>query len=116
MGEATEKQPSKRGILEGAPIGNANAAKSRRLLGDTLKRELAQHPERAVSIARKLLDCAEAGEPWAQSLVFERVDGKMPQAIVGDDDEPALKFSRVLRTIVDPQLPAPDANPEPTDR
>lgn len=97
----------------GAPLGNTNGAKRNRLLGDALKRELAQNPADVVKIARKTIDAAIAGEPWAQALIYERVDGKMPQAIVGDDDEPALKFARVIRTIVDPAKA--DASAQSTD-
>lgn len=96
-----------------APLGNTNGAKRNRLLGDALKRKLAQNPERLDKIVEKTLTAAEAGEEWAQRLVYERVDGKMPQAIVGDDDEPAVKFARVLRTIVDPKRD--NANAQPTD-
>ncbi len=70
----------------GAQPGNTNAAKKNRLLTSALVRELTQHPERATRIVNKLLDSAEAGEPWAQQLVFERVDGKVAQALTGGDD------------------------------
>lgn len=96
-----------------APLGNANATKSRRMLGDALKRLLTQSPEKVEAVAQKTIDAAIAGEPWAQALIYERVDGKMPQAIVGDDDEPAVKFSRVIRQIIDPAKSATDAQPEP---
>lgn len=86
----------------GAPLGNTNGTKRNRLIGDALKRELAQNPQDAVDIAKKAIGLAKEGVPWAVEFVTERVDGKMPQAIVGDDDEPAVKISRVLRTIVDP--------------
>lgn len=102
---------SSRGVEgEGAPVGNTNGTKRNRLLGDALKRELAQHPERVTKIVEKTIICAEIGEEWAQRLIYERVDGKMPQAIVGDDDEPAVKFARVIRTIIDPKADA-DAQP-----
>lgn len=94
----------------GAPLGNSNGTKRNRMLGDALKRELTQKPEDLLAIVRKTIDCAKLGEPWAQAMVYERADGKMPQAIVGDDDHPAVKFARVLRTIVDPKR---DENSEP---
>jgi hypothetical protein len=71
----------------GAPVGNQNGAKQKRLLTDTLKRELTQRPEDVLAIANKLIEAAKAGEPWAQSLIHDRVDGKAPQPIVGGDDE-----------------------------
>lgn len=97
----------------GAPLGNTNGAKRNRALGDALKRELTQNPDDLLAIVRKTIECAKKGEPWAQDLVYERVDGKMPQALVGDDDEPGLKFSRVVRQIIDP---ANNAGTQPTDR
>jgi hypothetical protein len=82
--------------MAGAPAGNRNGVKKNRLLTDTLKRELTQNPEDALLIARKLIECAKAGESWAQSLIHERVDGKVPQAIVGDDEEaPIRTVSRI---------------------
>ena len=71
----------------GAPEGNQNARKRNRMLTDALKRELTQKPEDALAVARKLIERAKEGDSWAQSLIFERVDGKVAQAIVGDDEE-----------------------------
>lgn len=75
----------------GAPTGNANAAKQKRLLTDALKRELTQRPNDVLAIANKLIESAMAGEPWAMSLIHDRVDGKAPQPIVGDDDSPPVR-------------------------
>jgi hypothetical protein len=61
-----------------------------RLLSDTLKRELTQKPEDVLAIVLKLIEDAKNGEHAAHTLLFERVDGKVPQAIVGDDDEAAI--------------------------
>ena len=76
--------------MAGAPVGNTNGAKQKRLLSDCLKRELTQKPEDILAIARKLIESAKEGQPWAMNLLHERVDGKVPQALVGDDDEPAI--------------------------
>lgn len=100
----------------GAPLGNTNGAKRNRLIGEALKRQLVQTPEDAEIIARKAIALAKEGVQWATEFVAERVDGKMPQAIVGDDDEPAVRFSRVVRQIVDPQKQAGSADPQPSDR
>lgn len=100
----------------GAPVGNTNGAKRFRLLTDSLKRQLTQNPEKVEAIAKMLIEDATSAVPEirhpARTLLFERVDGKVPQAIVGDDDEPSVKFSRVLRTIVDPKV---DANAQSSD-
>lgn len=84
-----------------APAGNQNAARKNRMLTDALKRELTQNPEDVRAIARKLIESAKAGESWAQSLIHDRVDGKVPQPVVGDDDEPAISMvARIERAIV----------------
>lgn len=75
----------------GAPVGNRNAAKKTRLLTDALKRELIQNPEDALAVTRKLIEAAKAGESWAQVLIHDRCDGKVPQPLVGDDEEPPIR-------------------------
>lgn len=83
----------------GAPIGNSNAAKKNRLLTDALKRELTQNPQEVTAIARKLIERAIEGDSWAQSLIYERCDGKVPQALTGDDDEPPLTFKAMVELV-----------------
>lgn len=104
----------------GAQPGNDNASKRHRLLTSALKRQLTQNPAKVEAIAKQLIEDAthidaDIRHP-ARTLLFERVDGKVPQAIVGDDDEPAVKFSRVIRHIVDPKNPATSADAVSTDR
>jgi hypothetical protein len=78
--------------MAGAPAGNRNGTKQKRLLSDCLKRELTQRPGDILAIANKLIESAKAGEPWAMALIHDRVDGKAPQPVVGgDDDDPAVK-------------------------
>jgi len=72
--------------MAGAPLGNTNGAKAKRMLADTLKRELTQNPNDVLAIARKLIESAKAGESWAMQLIHDRVDGKLPQPLVGGDD------------------------------
>jgi hypothetical protein len=78
----------------GAPTGNTNGAKQKRLLTDALKRELTQRPEDVLAIANKLIESAKNGDPWAMSLIHDRVDGKAPQPIVGgDEDDSPIRHS-----------------------
>lgn len=72
--------------MAGAPVGNTNGAKQKRMLADCLKRELTQRPDDVLAIANKLIESAKAGEAWAMALIHERVDGKLPQPVVGSDD------------------------------
>lgn len=80
---------------KGAPYGNQRAAKKNRILTDCLIRNLVQNPNHVDMIARKLIQCAMDGEPWAMQLVHERVDGKVPQALIGENDEPLQLNYRV---------------------
>ena len=91
----------------GAPIGNTNGTKKHRILSDSLKRELTQNPEDVLAITRKLIEAAKAGEPWAQSLVHDRSDGKVPTPIVGgDEDDAPIKVQGVV-TLVRPKEEKP---------
>lgn len=87
--------------MAGAPKGNQNAAKRNRLLTDALRRELVQTPEDALAIVRKTIEAAKAGEQWAQNLAYERLDGKVPQAIVGDDDEAPIRIEEIAVRAID---------------
>lgn len=88
---------------EGGQPGNQNARKRNRLLTDTLRRELTQKPEDALAIVLKLIEDAKAGDSAARALLFDRVDGKVPQPVVGDDDEAPLKtLTEILIRAVDP--------------
>jgi hypothetical protein len=71
----------------GAPVGNNNGAKQKRLLTDALKRELTQRPDDVLAIANKLIERAKEGDSWAMALIHDRVDGKAPQPLVGGDEE-----------------------------
>ncbi len=85
--------------MAGAPLGNTNGAKKNRMLTDALKRELTQNPDEVRKIARKVIDSAIDGQPWAQQLIHDRVDGKVPQPLVGDEDEPPMMLKGFLELI-----------------
>lgn len=85
-----------------APLGNRNGAKKQRLLADCLKRELTQKPEDILAIAHKVIASAKEGEPWAMQLIHDRVDGKVPQPVVGDNEEDPISFNEILIRAVDP--------------
>lgn len=54
-------------------------------------------------IAERLVAEAMAGESWAVQQVADRLEGKPAQAIIGgDDDDPAIRFEKIVRTIVEP--------------
>jgi hypothetical protein len=90
-----------------APEGNQNARKRNRMLSDALKRELTQRPEDVLAIALKLIEDAKAGDSAARSLLFERVDGKVPQPLVGDDEHDAISLKEILiRSVTANDRPA----------
>lgn len=51
-----------------------------KLLTDALRMEVTIEPRKARRIARKLLQMAEEGDIRAAQLIFERLEGKAPQA------------------------------------
>lgn len=85
----------------GAPAGNTNARKAKRMMADCLKRELIQNPEDMLTIVRKTIEDAKQGDAQARTLVFERVDGKLPQPIVGDDDEDPISIKELVIRAID---------------
>jgi hypothetical protein len=64
-------------------------------------------------VARRLVEAALEGDIQAIKEINDRVDGKVPQTIAGDPDNPFV-IERVIREIVDPTqktnpLTLPDA-------
>ena len=58
-------------------------------------------------IADKLVEAAMNGDVQAIKEVGDRLDGKPAQAIVGDDDAPAIQLiAEIKRTIHDPKAQA----------
>ena len=72
---------------------------------DALRMEIAEAGEdrkRLRVVARALLAKAEAGDVAAIKEVADRLDGKVAQAIIGgDDDEPAIKITRIELVAAD---------------
>lgn len=86
----------------GGQPGNQNARKKHRPITDALKRELAQKPEDILIIAQKLIEDAKTGDSAARALLFDRVDGKVPQPIVGDNDEDPVNVRTGVIDLVRP--------------
>jgi hypothetical protein len=95
--------------MAGAPEGNQNAVKSKRLFNSALKRALTQGPDRVEKIVERLIGLAEQGEAWAVKELIDRVDGKAPQPVTGgDEDDNPLKIEKIERVIV--RAIAPDSD------
>ena len=88
----------------GAPIGNQNGKKGK-LFYNQLRKALVQEDSRKLrTIADRLVDAAEQGEPWAIKEVIDRVDGKAVQAteISGVDGE-AIELKQIEFIIKRPE-------------
>ena len=87
--------------------GNANSGRRQeKPFRDALRMEIAEaggRPQALREIALKLIDEAMNGESWAVKEFADRIDGKVPQAVVGDDEsDPIRMVARVVREIVRP--------------
>jgi hypothetical protein len=83
----------------GAPVGNANASKSR-LFYDALRKNLVQNPERVQTVVENLISAAEANEMWAIKELIDRVDGKAIQANTLENADGSPLLSGIQVTFV----------------
>lgn len=77
--------------------GNANSGRRQeKPFRDALRMELAalkdDDPKALRAIARTLLETAASGDLQAIKEVADRTDGKVPQAVVGDDDHDPVRM------------------------
>lgn len=88
--------------------GNPGGRPKEKPFADALRMELAAAGEdrKALrSIARRLIAKADEGDMQAIKEVADRLDGKVPQAVIGgSDDDPPL-VHRIERVIVRPENP-----------
>ena len=54
-------------------------------------------------IAKALIAKAADGDVQAIREIADRLDGKVPQAVVGDEEHPAIRLEEIRRVIVDPR-------------
>jgi hypothetical protein len=88
-----------------APLGNQNARKAKDW-EKALRRVLAQYESEKVPKGEALAKIAEAcviqamaGDKDARAEVANRIDGKVPQAIVGDDEEAPLRVATRIELV-----------------
>jgi hypothetical protein len=88
-----------------APLGNQNARKAKDW-EKALRRVLAQYESEKVPRGEALSKIAEAcvvqamaGDKDARAEIANRIDGKVPQAIVGDDDEAPLRVATKIELV-----------------
>lgn len=94
--------------MAGAPLGNTNGKKQKRLIGDCIKRELVQRPEEILSIVNKAIEQAKQGDAVARAWLAERCDGKVPQPVTGgdEDDNPIRILGRIELVDLDGSGPS----------
>lgn len=85
----------------GAQPGNQNATKRTRIISDAIRRKLVQDPARAARIAESILVGAENGDLGCFKELLDRVEGKAPQPIVGDDDSDPISIKELVIRAID---------------
>jgi hypothetical protein len=94
--------------------GNANSGrKQEKPFRDALRLELAaaeQNQRGLRLIAKRLIEAAEEGKMDAVKEIADRIDGKVPQSIAGDDENPIEFVHKIIREIVRPNDNASNPN------
>lgn len=84
--------------------GNENSGRRQeKPFRDALRMELAAAGDDHKALRRvaaALLEKAFAGEVKAIKELADRIDGKVPQAIVGDDDEAAISVVATIKRVI----------------
>jgi proline racemase len=83
----------------GNPGGKPRSHPADRVLTDALRIEVMSEPRKARRIARKLLQMAEDGDIRAATLIFERLEGKAPNAPEEIAEAPVTIEERVGRIL-----------------
>lgn len=66
-----------------------------------IKRREQDDPQALEKLADKLLAKVEEGDVPAIKEFGDRIDGKVPQAIIGDDDEAPIRVTRIELVAAD---------------
>jgi len=98
--------------MAGRPLGAEN--KNKRFKA-ALTRYADADPKRLDDLAEKLWAQAMSGDVPAMKEIADRLDGKVPQAIVGDEEHGPIKVEQIQRVIVDPRNTDSTGVPAPTE-
>jgi len=72
-----------------APLGNKNSTLDKRLFAQTIRRIAVQNDGKALrEVGEALFVAARGGDVQAAKEIGDRLDGKVPQGIVGPDNGP----------------------------
>lgn len=90
--------------FEKGKSGNPNGRRKEKKFTQALAAALeAEDKVKLYQLRDKLISEALAGESWAMKELLERYEGKVPQALIGDDDaDPINVLARIERIIVKP--------------
>lgn len=78
--------------MAGAPLGNDNRRRpfTRALKLALERRGRGDYDRGLAQLATKLVSQALKGEAWAIREVYERLDGKVPTSVTGEDGGPVI--------------------------
>lgn len=80
--------------------GNPNGTPKSKPFLAALNRAIAQDDSKKLrAAAEKLLELAEAGEPWAIKELADRTDGKAHQSVAMENPDGTSLFSEIVRVI-----------------
>lgn len=93
--------------------GNANSGrKQEKPFRDALRMELAAAGEDNLAlrlVAQKLIEKAQEGDMQAIKELVDRTDGKVPQAVIGDEENPLNFVHTITRQIIRANAPDTDS-------
>jgi molecular chaperone GrpE (heat shock protein) len=89
-------QPGQSGNPNGAP---KRAKLWRDAINRAIKRREETDPQALEKLADKLLSAVDTGDVSAMKEFGDRVDGKVPQAIVGDDDQDPVTVRQIVTGV-----------------
>jgi hypothetical protein len=100
--------------------GNPGGSRKRRVITQQLIAALNEiDPKDGITKLRKVVDQlvekAIGGDISAIKEVIDRVDGRVPQGIVGDDDQPPIGITSIKWVIVEPRHHASEEGLQATD-
>jgi hypothetical protein len=104
-------QPGNRANPGGRPKEKKFTEALRVALNDEVEKD-GQKVTKLRVIADRLIAEAMAGEGWAIQQVADRIEGKPPQAIVGDDNEAPIRLEKIVREIVRAPVRGPSEEPQ----
>jgi hypothetical protein len=93
------EMPNDQAPIEIKPQGAPGRPPTRKCLSDALRIAVnakgVSGEKKVREIAENLVDQAVAGDLEATKIIFDRLEGKAPQPVVGDEDNPIVHALKV---------------------